>query len=128
MKFPESCRVNFAGLQHMRSSPGDPCGIFIIRYQSDNLACIATNGDGEEPLWEHVSVTVKNRKMVTLPRCATWEQMCFVKNQFWHESEVVIQYHPAKADYISFHLFCLHLWRPVGVELPQPPTHYIGPQ
>lgn len=64
--------------------------------------------------WEHVSVS-------TPTRCPTWEEMCKVKSLFWHEHETVLQFHPAKTNYVNNHPFCLHLWKPKG-EVMLPPT------
>lgn len=72
--------------------------------------------------WEHVSVSLR---MET--RCPTWQEMCFVKDIFWNEDEVAVQYHSAKADYVNCHLFTLHLWRPVDASFPVPPPHLVGP-
>jgi hypothetical protein len=33
-----------------------------------------------------------------------------------------LQFHPAKADYVSIHPYCLHLWRQVG------PNHELPPK
>lgn len=86
------------------------------------IRCQISDGMG----WEHVSVTVgaygKNAH-----RCPTWEEMCWVKDKFWGEEECVIQYHPAKNEYVSCHPFCLHLWKPIGVELPTPYSIMVGP-
>lgn len=87
------------------------------------IACQMSNGMG----WEHVSITIQT----TIPkrkveRCPTWEEMCFVKNYFWEKDEVVIQYHPAESDYVSMHPYCLHLWKPIGIELPTPNPLMVG--
>lgn len=77
--------------------------------------------------WEHVSITVAPHcKDAT--RCPTWEEMCWVKDQFWSEDEVVVQYHPAKKDYVSCHPYCLHLWKPVSVVIPTPDPEFVGPR
>lgn len=73
------------------------------------LTVIASNGAG----WDHVSVSRSNR-------CPYWEEMNFIKDLFFDESEAVIQYHPAKKDYVNDHPYTLHLWKPQGVELPKP--------
>ena len=86
------------------------------------LKIIATDGmDAEQfgPPWEHVSVSLPNR-------CPTWEEMAFVKSQFWDDTDCVIQYHPPRSEYVNNHRFCLHLWRPVGVSLPMPPSLLVG--
>jgi len=70
---------------------------------------IASDGEG----WEHVSVSLVNRT-------PHWREMNFIKDLFWDDEDVVIQYHPAKSQYVNYHEFCLHLWRPIGVELPVP--------
>ncbi|TXH71415.1 MAG: hypothetical protein E6Q83_03625 [Thiothrix sp.] len=43
--------------------------------------------------WEHVSVSLGNR-------CPTWD-----------EEDMVIQFHPAKSEYVNLHPHALHLWR-----------------
>jgi hypothetical protein len=70
--------------------------------------------------WEHVSVSARTR-------CPTWSEMCWVKELFWGDEECVIQFHPPRSTYVDFHPFVLHLWRPVGVEIPRPPTECVGP-
>lgn len=69
--------------------------------------------------WDHVSVSFSKR-------CPTWEEMCQVKDMFFKDSEMAIQYHPAKEDYINCHPFCLHIWRPQGTEIQKPPSIMVG--
>jgi hypothetical protein len=52
--------------------------------------------------------------------------MCFIKDLFWDAEDVVIQYHPAKSEYVNMHENTLHLWRPVGKEIPTPPKELVG--
>ncbi len=86
------------------------------------IYCIVSDGGG----WEHVSVTIAPQgKDAT--RTPTWDEMCWVKNQFWGEDECVIEYHPPKSEYVSCHPFCLHLWKPVGIDIPMPPSIMVGP-
>jgi hypothetical protein len=118
MKFPEQFR-------HMRvksryeSHPGDRFGSFIVpahkapgRRQLFVIAC-----DGAESGWDHVSVSVYNCKV----QQPTWEEMCFIKGLFWNDDECVVQFHPAKADYINIHPGVLHLWKAVVQQFPMPP-------
>lgn len=89
------------------------------------IRCIASDGDGWQehgyppPAWEHVSVS-------TAVRCPTWEEMCFVKDLFWDPEDVVIQLHPPRSEWINNHPYCLHLWRPIDIELPRPPSITVG--
>lgn len=76
---------------------------------------IASDGEG----WEHVSVSFKKRT-------PTWSEMCKIKHLFWTEDEMVIQYHPAKGDYVNCHPHCLHLWRPINLDVPRPPGILVG--
>lgn len=94
-------------------------GAFKIKLpRSQVLKIIAGDGFG----WEHVSVSRKDR-------CPTWEEMCIVKELFWTEPEdYVIQYHPPRSDYVNLHEYCLHLWRPIGIALPRPPSMLVGPR
>lgn len=129
MIFPDSLRYNRPGYE---SSPGDTFGVFLIRDGADLLYCIATDGDcittyGDDIRWEHVSITVKNRRGVQLGRCPTWEQMAKVKATFWSDDEAVMQLHPPRSDYVNHHPYCLHLWRPVGVDIPRPLSIFVGP-
>lgn len=91
-------------------------GMFIVPAGGTvRLRVIASDGQG----WEHVSVSLANR-------CPTWEEMCLVKELFWHDDACVVQYHPPKSDYVNCHDYCLHLWRPVGVALVRPPSIMVG--
>jgi hypothetical protein len=75
---------------------------------------IASWGGG----WDHVSISLLLEK-----RCPTWAEMCMIKELFFKDEECVIQYHPAKANYVNE--FVLHLWRPQNVEIPMPPKDYV---
>lgn len=109
-KVPEKYRIKY-GPYASDSTYGNN-GLFIIVRVKNNYRVIASDQMG----WEHVSVTTDR---LTAP---TWGQMCMIKSMFWDEEDVVVQYHPSKADYVNKHPGCLHLWRPVGIELPTPPT------
>lgn len=86
----------------MASKCGDRFGAFIIHFQNRAMIVIATDGENYTPKWEHVSVSHPNR-------CPNWPEMCFVKNLFWEEDETVIQFHPAKSNYVNMHPNCLHM-------------------
>lgn len=79
------------------------------------MTFVASWGGG----WEHVSVSCTNR-------CPTWTEMCIVKNIFWEDEEVAIQYHPAKHDYVNLHPYCLHIWKPISADMPMPPPVLVG--
>lgn len=70
-------------------------------FQIKGLTIIVSDGGG----WDHVSVS-------HFARCPLWEEMCVVKDLFFKDDEVVMQLHPAKANYVNNHPKCLHLWRP----------------
>lgn len=86
-----------------------------------NFRCIVSTDKG----WEHVSVSLfknlfsgnrKLRRMATVKRCPTWEEMSYVKDLFWKDDEEVVQFHPPKSEYVNLHNYCLHLWKPLGVQ------------
>jgi len=86
-----------------------------------HFCVIASDGLG----WEHVSVHMESpRGKQWTP---TWAEMCHVKDVFWDADDVVVQYHPRRVDYVNFHPHTLHLWRPIGVELPLPDPDLVGP-
>jgi len=80
------------------------------------LGIVTSKGEG----WDHVSVS-------TSSRCPNWQEMCFVKNLFWTEEELVIQYHPPKSVYLNCNPHVLHMWKPQHAEIPMPPRWMIGP-
>lgn len=112
-KVPESKRIRQGGMGTDESDGNNGCFQAIIR--GNLFLIIASDGAG----WEHVSVSLPKR-------CPTWEEMCAIKNLFWGEDDCVIQYHPAKKDYVNNHLYCLHLWRPTNASIPTPSTELVG--
>lgn len=122
-----------------RSPMGATYGAFTIpspTSQFRQLNIIATDGiDPNEQLmdipemtlarlWEHVSIhgvdTVFKKRFTPC-----WDEMCHIKDLFWNDDEVVVQYHPAKKDYVNINPFVLHLWRPTGATLPTPPIYCV---
>jgi len=90
-------------------------GACTIPFESCILHVLARDGQG----WEHVSVSLSYRT-------PNWREMCFIKDLFWDEEDVVMQYHPKKSASVNRHENCLHLWRPVGQEIPTPPKELGG--
>jgi len=104
---------------------GEPFGAFFLKHPAgEHLKVVASDGSywAEHglpgPPWEHVSVSHRDR-------CPTWAEMCFVKDLFFGPDEWVVQFHPARADYVDHHPHALHLWRVVGVEFPRPPKECV---
>lgn len=96
------------------SFAGDISGAFLIPGPCGmELKVLASCGDDEVP-WEHVSVSLAKR-------CPNWPEMCFIKDLFWSEEEVVMQLHPRRSEYVNNHDYCLHLWRPLREQIPTPP-------
>jgi hypothetical protein len=107
------------------SQPGARSGVFVFNLSGpDPMAVICSDGRGwaEEGLpglpWEHVSVSHRKRS-------PSWNEMCVVKNLFWHEEETVMQIHPPQSQWINNHEFCLHLWKP-SHEIILPPSLTVG--
>lgn len=76
-------------------------------------------GSGEPP-WEHVSISCADR-------CPTWEEMQYVKELFWDDTETVLQFHPRCNKYKNLHPFTLHLWKRAGKDHELPPSELIAP-
>lgn len=105
-------RVNLYG-----EKGDDTCGAFFLRYKGTPgtiLRVIASAADG----WDHVSVSRTDR-------CPTWQEMDYVKRMFFKDDEVAFQLHPAVADHINTHPYCLHLWRPTNATFPLPPVEMV---
>lgn len=116
-KVPEKYRL-LSGPMGSNSSFGNN-GVFLIPYKKKlRFNVQASDGEG----WEHVSVTIQGAG-----RAPTWNEMCLIKSLFWGDDDCVVQYHPAKADYVNCHPHCLHLWRPIDLPLPTPNPLMVGP-
>lgn len=83
------------------------------------LFCVASDGAG----WEHASVHVLDGRRMHIP---TWSEMCHIKDLFWDDEDLVIQYHPPKSNYVNNHAYVLHLWRPTNQKIPNPPSILVG--
>ena len=120
---PEKYRIKLHPLLGSDASYGNN-GFFVIphpKVRNYYIQCMISDGEG----FEHVSVTLSSPKRI-VDRCPTWAEMCFVKELFWKDDETVIQYHPPKSQNVSTHPYCLHLWKPIGVDLPMPNPEMIG--
>ena len=62
--------------------------------------------------WEYVSVSPKHKFNVP-----TWNDMCVLKDVFFGDEEEVYQIHPPKSQYVNLVDNCLHLWKPIGIDL-----------
>jgi hypothetical protein len=100
-------------------------GAFVLPSPEPNwlLAVIASDSwELSEDRWEHVSVHCFKVGNPHKKRTPNWKEMCFVKDYFWDDEDIVIQFHPRKSEYeyVNIHPFTLHLWRPIGKEIPTP--------
>lgn len=93
MKLPEHLRIKGIEFSNLN--------IFHVLYKGRTLKVIASIDND----WEHVSISLTNRN-------PNWEEMCHVKNLFWDEEEMCIQFHPKKSEYVNAHPYCLHIWKP----------------
>lgn len=102
------------GLHRSDKSFGNNGAFLIPGPNADVLKIIISDGLG----WEHVSVSCERRS-------PTWREMCFIKDLFFEAEEVVIQYHPPRSIYKNHCEYCLHMWRPIGNEIPMPPLDLV---
>lgn len=93
-------------------------GYGVIYAGRKPWASVIWSNGGE---WEHVSVCPFKRSCVL-----SWEDMCRLKEMFFRDDEVVVQYHPAKSEYVNNMPNCLHLWRPLDERMPTPPSIMVG--
>jgi hypothetical protein len=103
-------------LDGMRGDERNGIGWLTLRNRTV-VRVLFSDGEG----WEHVSVSLPDR-------CPTWAEMCEVRDFFWPADVWVVQYHPPKSEYVNAHPYCLHLWRPIGQEMPTPPSWMVGPR
>jgi hypothetical protein len=99
-------------------------GYFLVENGPSGRFLSVIASDGCE--WEHVSA-----KAMYKPgrfKVPNWEEMCYLKTLFWDPEDVVMQLHPKQSEYVNNHPSVLHLWRPVGLPIPQPPPILVGVQ
>lgn len=99
---------------------GEMYGYFRVKINDITLAVISSGVADERDPWEHVSVSIYRGRPGVLP---DWSQMCAVKDLFWEPQETVIQFHPAKSEYVDIH-DVLHLWKP-PYDLALPPRQFV---
>lgn len=87
---------------------------FPVKNGFRALRVVATIGSG----WEHTSVTLD--KKIICSKTPNWYEMCFVKNMFWDDEDIVWQYHLPADDNVNIHPGCLHLWRKQNFDMPLP--------
>lgn len=91
------------------------------------LAIVADDGtDADVPEsigWEHVSVNAIRGKKSRVP---TWREMSYVKDLFWDDEDVVVQFHPRRSEYVNQHPNVLHLWRSATQPFPTPHRSLVG--
>jgi hypothetical protein len=118
MRFPEKFRAQNPLIPFVANDPEG--GYFKIPHPdlADTwFLVVANNGE----YWQHVAVALGG-----IPRCPTWEEMCWIKDQFFLEETPVMQLHPPRSQWISNHPYALHLWKPVDAIIPLPPPVMVG--
>lgn len=111
----EKCRIRVGPMASTAAAGNNGC-FLITGPLGRKLLIVASDGGG----WEHVSVS--RHKSPEPPR---WAEMAFVKDLFWGEEETVVQLHPPRSVYVNNHPGVLHLWRPIGFEVPLPPLIFV---
>lgn len=97
-------------------------GMFRFTLKGHLIRCVASDSGG----WQHVSISQEYEN-----KLPTWGMMCAIKELFWEDEDWVVQFHPAKSQYVNCHPYVLHLWRYVGGgPFQQPTPHYltVGPK
>lgn len=107
------------GAYGSNSSLGMAGGFRVVAPSGEPLIVMSSGQDYTG--WEHVSVSCEFRT-------PTWQEMCFIKDQFWDENEMVVQYHPPKSEYVNCHPYCLHMWKATHMSMPMPPSLLVGPK
>lgn len=115
MKSIEEIKSNTNFLIRQMSNDGGIGEMYVVGKPYASV--IWSNGGG----WEHVSICPYKRS-----HTPTWDEMCKLKDMFFKDDEVVVQYHPAKSEYVNNMPNCLHLWRPIIEKMPTPPSIMVG--
>ena len=85
-------------------------GMFRLLTPGGGLVLAVSSGPDHQD-WEHVAVSSETRT-------PTHDEMVFVKDLFWSEDELVVQYHlPGDVPRPN----ALHLWKSTRMPIPVPP-------
>jgi hypothetical protein len=116
---PEKYRLTSGHMGSNKSAGNN--GMFIVKSLKLKQPLVVQASDGGG--WEHVSVSLQHR-------CPTWEEMCFIKDLFWDDSDLVVQMHVPAENYVNYHPYCLHLWRKLDTNDYCEAPHYllVGPK
>jgi hypothetical protein len=102
-------------ISHYGGTGDETCGVFRVKLKGANLLVVASSAGG----WEHVSVSLRGRT-------PTWGEMDYVKQLFFENDEVAVQFHVTDGRKVDIHPNCLHLWRaPGGLMMPMPPKEFV---
>ncbi len=106
-----------AVIAHFGSAGDETCGVFWIISPIDGtfMCVVATSDKG----WDHINISRENRY-------PNWPEMEYAKRLFFLDNETALQFHMPIADHRKFHDFCLHIWRPQHIEIPQPPAIMVA--
>lgn len=153
LKFEESIEKFRIAVAGMATQPGDRFGAFrlppgFVAGMERPLQVMASDAQPDLGVhWEHVSATAivavpTGRAIASMARVSagagvgrqmrystavpTWAEMCILKDLFWEREDLVVQFHPPESEYVNNHPSVLHLWRPVGEQLPAPPSILVG--
>lgn len=108
-------------VSHYKLSGDELCGVF----KRWGLVIIATRADAEREAWTKADVFWDHVSVSHPSRCPTWEEMEKVKRWLFEGHETAMQLHVPASSHINIHPYCLHLWRPVGAEIPRPPQAMV---
>jgi len=138
---PESARDTTHPQLGTTSADGNN-GAFAVLSPEPGWTLQLICSDGSDPefaadRWEHVSVHAYRTSQTDVPqllgqsrvpkmRTPTWKEMAFIKNLCWDDEDVVMQLHPKRSEYVNQHPHVLHLWRPVDLVIPTPPSIFVG--
>lgn len=93
-------------------------GFFRLFVCHEWFKIIASDGEG----WKHVSVS----RLEHSNKVPSWEVMCAIKDLFFEPEDWVVQFHPARSQYVNTHPGCLHLWKPTEAIMPTPKRNMVG--
>lgn len=112
-KAPECYRVTQGVLATDRGHGNN--GAFLIPATGHPAAVIASDQDG----WEMVSIAHCERPL-------TLAEVDAIRDLFWSQDDVVIQFHFPHQDRKGQHRYAVKLWRRAGQDAQLPPRHLLG--
>lgn len=110
----DSYRFNDAERTLFGQAGDEGNGVFDVIVEEKPFFVIASNREG----WEHVCIHGRDW-------CISWSAIRALKDMFFEQEDKYFLTYLEQGKHLDPPFFWLHLWRPIGAELPTLPRDFV---